>query len=136
MKFELFSRRPTSPIKRIATVSIFVIAIVAIVWYRTREARNQHDKKAAAQIVSEFGGSIGSIQPPFSPDSEYYVTFPDMPYTRNELQRLAAFNALAERNPIMICFYGDLAPDDIAYLKQLLPRVGLKVKDQSIQGYK
>jgi hypothetical protein len=84
---------------------------------------------------TQLGGTIGSIQAPFSPDSDYCITFPaDKAFERSDLERLAVFGPLAERNRVVIYFLGTLKIDDLTYLKQLLPNVALSAENERIQA--
>ena len=101
--------------------AVAVVVVLIAIAVGVRYFVHQHDRTLALPVISELGGSVGSIPTePFG--TSYYIAFRNRKFSRSDLGRLAALRPLSRRNPVSIKFVdSNLSAEDMNYLVQLLP---------------
>jgi hypothetical protein len=88
-----------------------------------RSVQNRHHALIVGKVIAELGGTIGSIQAPLSPNSDYRIMLPAKSLWRADLGRLAVIRSLAMNNSVSICFEETISDNDLIHLRAQLPNV-------------
>jgi hypothetical protein len=101
-----------------------LLGTVAIGWLIQREVRDRTARRRAYAVVSEMGGSIGSITPPVPfAGSEIRIEFKGKQFGKGDLAKLVVLNPLTEINFVGVMFNdSNVSAADIRQLRELLPK--------------